>query len=439
MQKQRIRIYLEKSIVIIMLVVALLVAFFKPAVSIGMVGLLILSLLRFFLFNREKVVERIQRIDKILVFTFLFFLLWLLLSVFWSEDISGSIRRLRRFSSFLLLPIIIGVNADLIKSNLNKIIQAAVISTTVAAIPSFWFFIFPDQIPIGDGYSFIFNELTEPRDYIKFGAYSPFLDRLYFGYLTGFALLGMLILWIKEKRLSPIHWCYLLLIPLFVILGARGAQLAFGVAAIIGFFYFFIEKKKTETISNKGNFRESLILGGTTLLVGILLVLVVRSPRYAQIQWEWSEYQQNPTDYETISQHTVILRLMSWSHNIKLILEKPLTGFGLGDYVSAMQNSYDESDLVIPVHTNQQFLFFGVVAGLPAFFAFTLFYLFSGWFAWKRMKSKFAKLAVLSIWMYMMIVMLFDSPLNYHMPSFLFLCIWIGFVFSGTDDSRTNS
>lgn len=412
-----------------MLVVALLIAFFKPAVSIGMVGLLALSFLRFFLFNKKKVVDRIQDLDRGLVLVFLFFILWLGLSVFWSEDMSESIKRLRRFSPLLVLFIIIVVNADLVQSNLQRIIQAAVISCSAAALPTFWFFIFPDQIPLGDGYTFIFKELTEPRNYLKFGAYSPFLDRLYFGYLTAFCLLALLFLWLKENKLSAIHWFFLLLIPLLVMLGARGAQLAFSVAVMIGYFYFFIGKNTADLTRGKVNFRKYLIVGSSLLAVCILVVLVIRSPRYAQIQWEWSEYQQNPTDHESMSQHTVILRLMSWRHNVKLIKESPLYGFGLGGYVSAMENSYEESGIDLPVHTNQQFLFFGVVGGLPAFFLFTLFFLLSGWYAWKRMKSRPAQAAVLSIWLVMLIVMLFDSPLNYHMPSFLFLSIWLGFVF----------
>ena len=438
MKQFEFQTYLEKLMVVIMLVTALLMAFFKPAVSIGMGALVFLSLVRFFAFNKNEVWENLKKIDPPLIFLYVFFLLWLVLSVFWGNDVDEAFKRFQRFSGLLMIPLIIGINADLIQNHWRQIIKAAVISCSVAAMPTFWFFIFPEQVPIGDGYSFLFKELEAPRDYFKFGAYSPFLDRLYFGYLCGFCLLGMLYMWMRDKKPGSFHWSLLLLIPLLIILGARGAQLAFSLAVVAGVLYFLSGKRKAFNSSEKKAVSKYVLLASSMLAAAMLLVLVVQSPRYAQIHWEWSEVKQNPTDHEAMAEHTVILRLISWRHNLKLIKERPLTGFGIGDYVRTMEISYEKEGIELPVHTNQQFLFFGVVGGLPGFISFFLFFLLSAWYAWKRMKAKPARIGVVAIWIYMLVVMLFDSPLNYHMPAFLFLSVWMGVLFGGDGDWLEN-
>jgi len=430
--------YLEKTIVVVMIMTAVLIAFFKPAVSIGMVGLATLSLIRAFSSNKKIVIERGKIINPALGFIYLFFLMWLVLSVFWSVDVAEGLKRLQRFSVLLLIPLIVGINADLIIKYWRLIFKAGILSCSLAALPTFWFFIFPEKVPLGDGYTFIFKELEAPRDYFKFGAYSPFLDRLYFGYLCGFCLLGLIYFWIKDKKAGIFHLNFFLLIPLFIILGARGAQLAFSFSLIVGFFYFLFEKSDTKTLGNKTTVRKYAIAGSSLLVVALLIFLVVRSPRYAQIQWELGEYRENPSDHEAIAEHSVILRLISWSHNIALLKERPFLGFGMGDYVSTMEKSYEKAGINLPVHSNQQFLFFGVIGGLPGLLAFLLSFLFTGWFAWKRMKSKSTKAGIIVLWVYMFVVMMFDSPLNYHMPSFLFLSVWLGAYFTALESEFSN-
>lgn len=420
--------YLNYLITGVMVVTAFLLPFFKPAVTISMVSLFGLSLIRWYLDELCRPAETLSKLPRWLPLMYMFFLGWIILSAAWSTDVREAMRQIYNLGQLLLVPVLLIVNIDLIKHYFKWIFRAALAGCILAGLVTLWYYIYPEQIPVGEGYYYIVKKLSEPRNFEKFGAFSPFVDRLYFSYLTGFLLLGLWLRLLLKRGVWMEYVALVILVPLMVVLGGRGAQLALLVALSLSGIVFVWRPSPKKGAANL--LRLGFILAGMLLTLGVIVFGLSRTPRYAQIRWELQEYQRNPEDHERIANHTVLLRLLSWDHNLRLIRRHPLQGVGVGDYHRAMGISYEEEGLKIPVHNNQQFLYFGVIAGLPALGLFVFIFLVCGYYAWRFGEVTQAGLVVIAVWSYLCGVMLLDSPLNYVMPAFLLTTVWFGVFFA---------
>nr|MBS0037577.1 O-antigen ligase family protein [Saprospiraceae bacterium] len=368
----------DSLIPILWVALAFFLPFFKPAISIGMGALFVLSIYRFFIqkdlldFSGKK-----QVILKVLL-VYGLLLLWFLLSALWSTDGAEAWYRLKGFDELLLVPVLILGTRDFIYKYREYIFQAAVWGCTVAGVVALYFFAFPERIPIGEGYYYLLKELSAPRDYLRFGAYSPFLDRLYYGYLVGTVLLFFALKIFYGQAPRYYWWCLLVLIPLFAVIGARGAQLAFLLAGwvlfMVGTYRRLIGNRERVSRWAVGGFLTAQVV----LLAGVFYLVATQSERFSQLEWEIEEYLEDPRDFQQMTHHSSVLRWVSWEHNLKLMGEHPILGVGVGDYVPAMEASYLGKGVKLQVHSNQQFFYFGVVGGLVALFLFCVFFFASG-------------------------------------------------------------
>ena len=423
----------ESIMLCVWVAVVALMPFFKPAVSIAMGGLVFLSLWRLFVRPQLLDIGSVGRPFHVVMGIYILFLLWLFASVFWSTDAWEGWRKLTRLDELLILPLIAFASRDLLYKYREILFRALVWGCTLAGVITLYFFFFPDRIPIGDDYYYLLKELSESRDYAHFGAYSPFLDRLYFGYLTAAVLLGFALKAFFGEKLKMYGWTLLILLPLFYVLGARGAQLALLLALWI-LFTFWTYKFFSGSDGRLSRIRTLIFWIGNVVLCGsIFLVFLFTSDRFAQLKYELEGYRSHPEQFEQMVFHSSVLRWVSWEHNVKLIAQEPVFGVGIGDYHRAMEESYLRENTDLPIHTNQQFLYFGVIAGIPAFLLFVIFFFFSAYLLVRHSDKKPLRMAALCWWSFMFVVMVLDSPLNYTMPAFLFLLIWFSLFFQLPD------
>lgn len=432
--------YLNLLVALLLIATAFFMAFFKPAISIGMGSLFGISIIKWVLFTRP--ISRNQKLSGYfiaLISTYAFLLLWLLVSVSWSEAWMEAVKSALDYNELLLVPVIAYVNRDMVVQYFDKIFFAVVAGCAIASGITLYFVVFPEDIPMGGGYYYFLRELAEYRDFNKFGWYSPFLDRLYFSYLLGAVLL---VYWLKAM-VSKLKWFYwpllLFLLPAFWFLGGRGAQLALYLAVLASGIYFVASSKKGGSI---WKFKRKIVGAAVGLLIGGPLLFLLLKPsdsftlRYNQLRWEIDNYKEAGGDFESLQNQTAVLRLVSWEYNLRILRDYPLTGVGVGDYRTSMRDRYRENDVNLAVHSNQQFLFYGVIGGLPALLAFLLFFVGSGVFLFRKGGEKL-KSAAIAWWIYMGVVMMFDSPLLYQMPAFLFLIGWFGLFCSGVKSAKS--
>lgn len=421
----------------ILLLLPFFMAFFKPAVSIGLGVLSGLALVRLFLSSEvQKQALEIFRSRKWIFAVYGFLQAWMFLSVFWSGA-SDSFSRAMSFNEMLLVPLILLVFHRDIRSFLNSIIKSLAAGCTLAGMITLYFVVFPDQVPVGEGYVFLLKKIPAEVDHLRFGAYSPFLDRLYYSYLTAALILVLIFRYLYLQEKSWMYYSLIIHLPVFFFLGGRGGQLAFVIAVILGLVFLWIRRNQwwNGFSASKLKWLSALSVAG---LVGLFVLVSVSekySLRYNQLKWELQNYTSMDEADEEFQFQTVILRLTSWEHNLKLIRENPLIGVGIGDYRHAMGESYQREAVELPVHTNQQFLYFGVVGGLPLMIAFLVFFVGSFWNIFLH-GQPIVRLSVLVWWSFMATVMLFDSPLNYQMPAFLFLSVWFFLYFQFDREGR---
>jgi len=398
-----------------------------------LVGLVFLSLWRLSLHREWWSLRKTDPPIRLAMGIYSLLLLWLLASVFWSSDLGQGWQRLSGFDELLLVPLIVFASRDILYKYREILFRVLVWSCSLAGVITLYFFVFPDRVPIGDGYFYLLKELSEPRDYALFGAYSPFLDRLYFGYLTAAVLLGFALKAFFGEKLKNYGWALLILLPLFYALGARGAQLALMLALWI-LFTFWTYQFFSGSDRRLSRIRSLIFwIGNVVLWASIFLLLLFTSDRFSQLKWELEEYRSHPEQFEQMAHHSAVLRWVSWEHNVKLIAQKPVLGVGVGDYHRAMEESYLRENTDLPVHTNQQFLYFGVVGGVPALVLFVIFFFYSAYLLVRHSDKKPLRMAAMSWWSFMLVVMMLDSPLNYAMPAFLFLLIWFALFFQLPD------
>jgi hypothetical protein len=346
-------------------------------------------------------------------------ILWLLCTALWSTE--PAIVLALKFKGFFFFAIFSLFNSDVIQKRWKQYTRVYILSVFVATILCMSFSILTeDQLLHLTANNSLFRPFEKTIDSQAFGAYSPFIDRLHFSYLMGVGALfaAALVYYGHEKLWKGVMSSGLLIIGIFY-LGARGGQLAIALAAVIWFSY--LVGKKLSQYTSYGYYLSTL---GTLLVVSILFFMAFTyvpavSKRWHQARWEMEQYSSGQAKPEQLYYFTSVRRLLSWKYNLHLIKEHPVFGIGVGDYDRDMQALYDRDKVPVPVHRQQQFLYFWVVGGIPAFLLFVIAMLKI--FRWKRTNKP--RLLALSIVCFYCLTFLFDTPLNYKVGN-----MTLGFV-----------
>jgi len=265
----------------------------------------------------------------------------------------------------------------------------------------------------------------------KFGFYTPFIDRLSMGYFIGLSVLSSLWLWVSGRFCT---WFTLLLLGIFfmaaTILGGRGGQLALLAAlsawAVYGAHYL---------ITGVWNLPRRIAL---PILVAIPALLILLLPwalftyvpvvweRYNQLFWELSMLQNNTYQQYNYEHFTSLRRIYSWVGSWELVKNAPLLGVGTGDYRFALESVYKQNGWNVPVNAHHQFLqiwatigLYGLAAfiGIMAVFLRRLFTSVSGSLVW---------IFGVSVVVFYLVIFQFDSPLNMQASGMCFvLLLWL--------------
>ncbi len=402
--------------------------FSKGIHSVAYVGLLVASMVGFFIGRRD-----FYESDFLKKTLFPVFILMgtLAISLLYTQQIDEGLTILLSRSKMIGVPLILALNADLIRKRYFHYVFIFIRGVAIAACITCLFFCLPASIvqALTNTTTFLQEYIIHEKTY-AFGGYSPFIDRLQFSYLIVIAF--FLECWstyqlVPPKRFPylPINFHSIILLVTLVILGARGAQLGFllGIGVwIIGIYFQYGHPK---IMARSGTAISYLLLIGglgiTTILLPFLAYKTIPTlqERYNQLKWEIGTYQDGTIEAYDYTHFTSIRRLLSWQHSWTLIQEQPLLGTGIGDYRLALEKSYAKDRLTIPVHTHSQFLYYWVSAGVFALLAFVglmIYWLYQG----IRQNQYWKSVLFISLFAFYLLVFLLDAPLNFQVGAMSF-------------------
>lgn len=351
----------------------------------------------------------------------------LALSLIYTEEIELGLDMVFRKNAYVLLPLIVFVNQSLFREKIMDYFKIFLVGLTLSGLVTMILFCIPQEslAVFIEGKDWL-REFTPDPNRLAFGIYSPFMDRLQFGYLLG---MGVLIhLWFLMKKQISIKGVisFTIVMMTLIFIGARGAQLAFAIASFSLFLMWFFGQKHQS--KRKQIFVASGILIGFALMPLILYCYVPAvTERYNQMLWELDLYiNHDITQYDYIN-FTSVRRIFSWVNTWELIQSNWLFGVGIGDVVRDLEQVYLSKNLKCPPNSHNQFLLFWVSAGLFGLIASLLSILAYLKAIWSRPNGNTKNLA-LSFLLYYLIIFLFDVPIWYSIGIngfFTFFCLFL--------------
>ncbi len=406
--------------------------FSKGIVSVAYVGLLVVSLVGIVVgrsaFYESIILKQILLPVFILIGT-------LGISLLYSEDINEGLKILLSQSKMIGIPLILALNADLIRKRYCHYVFIFIRGVAIAACITILFFCLPASVvqTLSNTTGFLQEYIVHEKAY-AFGGYSPFIDRLQFSYLIVVAF--FLECWSTYHLTPPKNFPYLpinfhssILLIALVILGARGAQLGFLLGIGIWIVGIYLQYGHPKMAAQKGSAISYLILIGGLVCTTVLLPFVAYQTiptlqeRYDQLKWEIGTYQDGTIQNYEYTHFTSIRRLLSWKHSWELIQAQPLLGTGIGDYRLELEEAYAKDQLTIPVHTQSQFLFYWVSSGILSFLVFIG--LLGYWLLQGIQQNQYwKKVLFISLFAFYILVLLLDAPLNFQVGAMTFWWIY---------------
>ncbi len=351
------------SAFLILLLISL--PFSKGINSVAIVGLALLAIARL---SKSKKIE----FQWIIIYPIL---VWcsLLLSMTYTSNTANGWQQLYHQIHLLLLPLIFIAHQKELKQRFHFYLAIFNLAVGMAALITLGFYVSNEQTAQA-----IANQFSLLKPYIlheakdAFGAYSPFLDRLHFGYLVSIALLASLFQIIagmnSRKLLTGVN--ILVLFSTLIILGARAAQIGTLLAVLLVTILMHQSILRYLFGTRFSDKMASLIfVVGVLLSVWLLSWLLYKNvpaiqTRYNQMLWEIAVMENNTyTDY-SYTHFTSIRRIWSWKNTMTLIQHYPILGVGVGDLNDELALIYQKYSPAFPVNYHQQFLYYWSSAGL---------------------------------------------------------------------------
>ncbi len=400
----------------------------KGATSVVVVVLMLLSLLKL-----KKGLPKAKKQDWALLSPIAIFIT-LAISLFYSSNLNKAFDLLYRQNAFLFFPIIFYLHKDFLLPRISTYLQTFSYAMLFVAVLTLVFFFLPESSIINITQKLFFlQDYTPQHERIAFGAYSPFTDRLQFGYLLGIALFIQFWMAFQHEKYLFHSTTALILGATLLILGARGAQIAFLLAIPIWIGLIYHRYMHSHVERKIGKFASITLISLSTsfILLGLPYAAYKNVPafaeRYNQLKWEIRVFQLNDLQSHDYVHFTSIRRIMSWSNTYKLIQQHPIVGTGLGDLEKGLDILYKKDALRFPVNSHNQFLYYWASAGILAFLAFVYSFFLFGMATWKESKWHYQALN-LSFGCFFFIIFLFDVPLIYQVGStsfYTFYCLFL--------------
>jgi len=350
-------------------------------------------------------------------------LVWYSISAFYSESFLEGLHQAFRQHAFLSVPLCFWALSDWLSSRLPKLIDLFIGSVVFHCLLTLVFFgltettvaSIAETIPLLKDYEIL-------TDRLKFGLYTPLLDRLHFAYLIGFGILYLSYDLIHHgtKAIKIIQGLILLLS--FALIGARGAQLSLLIALGIGGLSYAIAYLKRLNLSPE------IYQQRQTAAVVTLLIVVLTTPylayktipavqkRYDQLEWEMRLIDNGDYLKEEYQYFTSLTRIRSWKNGWNIIKEHSVLGVGIGDYRGALEQKNAEYADKVPVHNQNFFLYIWGAAGIFSLLCFVgAIWVYTRSF-WKGKQHSFRHLA-LAYMIFVIVSCMIDAFLKYHIGS----------------------
>ena len=337
---------------------------------------------------------------KIIVYPTVVLFLILTVSILWSSDLHQAIFHLKRYLAFILIPITLyyWLYADF--SALIKGLRYLGYSLVLAFSITIIWNIIPTHLGVflSDTLHFLVQPFPNSNRAL-FGWYVPFMERIHFSNLLFYCSLYFFFIYFKTQSLKD----FILFLILFLgpfILGARASMLGAVICIPFMALYYFSKKSLQVNVYYLGMF----ILFITA--VSYVVVPQIKS-RYYQTTYELQAIQDGTylnKDYKHFATYT---RLVSWKTAKDIYFQKPILGYGIGDYLEEFQDTYTNHypNLIVTYHS-QWLLFLGIfgAVGLIFYLGFYLYY-------WIKFDHTDAVLYIGCFSLYTAIIWFFDAGL----------------------------
>lgn len=393
--------------------------FSKAVASLAVVGLLLGALWKIRQFRHAN--------QEYVFYTPVIIFIVLTVSLLYSTNFSSGWDHLYRQNPMLLFPFIILTDRLLFSNRLTTYFRYFVYAVAVVCLITLFFYFIPSSLAevITERLSFL-KPYQAPEIQDAFGAYSPFLDRLHFGYMIGIACLVQLWLIFKYSFTWMQGLVFLTLGATMLILGARGAQIGLLLAVSVWTIWW--------TWSYLQFYSPNRYMSGLFISLSLILLLIVPylayqylpavQTRYNQLIWEVQTFYDGTYLRFSYTHFTSLRRILSWQSMWEIVMQQPILGVGIGDYNDTLKSIYLEKHADFPPNTHQQFLFYWGAAGLAGFLAFCMsfvvFLIHS-----LRINSLPSKVLGVCFFTFFFVVFLLDTPLLYQAGSMSFWLFYL--------------
>ncbi len=371
------------------------------------------------------------------IFSLLFVLL--LPGLISSENLSNGLSFLFMQIGYVVLPVLIILNKDLLVQKHHSLLNYFIKSCTIAALATLILFFIPEDmvIKLTENISFL-KPYEKTVNRVSFGLYSPFIDRLHFSYLLVLAML--FYAWMYFKKLpSPSLIFPLTILITFILLGGRGAQLAWLLLIPLWIVTYFYTSSPRSVNQPKNR-----------LIVPLVLVAVFATPylayqfippvkkRYDQLFWELKLVRSGEYKQWNYEHFTSLRRLLSLKHHIALIKKSPWIGVGIGDYREDLQAAYDGDasiGLNLSSNANNQYLFYWANAGILSLLLFLFVLYYWTYSALQYTNDSIDKTLIISFILFFGFILVFDVFIIYQIGIMSF-CVFGGLIYLVTKNQN---
>ncbi|MCO5248519.1 MAG: O-antigen ligase family protein [Chitinophagales bacterium] len=336
------------------------------------------------------------------------------ISSLWSSDIAIGLKNTKAYLPFLLFPYCF----QYILKNNRKAILTGIRFLGFSLLVAYFITIIWNIIPQEKAYqlSTSLSGLVKPftfSDKYLFGWYVPFMERIHFSNLLSLSALSFVFLFFRTKKIYDILIALILSSAPFL-LGARASMI--GVLMYVSFLFIYAIRKSSKKISLY------ILIGGIVVgsMASFLFYPNIKA-RYNQTMYELKAIQDHSLKDKDYTHFATLTRFVSWRHAWDLFVEKPVVGYGIGDYLSKYEARYHEKNADLQMTYHSQFLYFLGVFGIMGFTLFLISYLYYGF----QLQISLSKMYFLCFTIYIFCVWFFDTGLlqKKEMMAFtLFIC-----------------
>lgn len=289
----------------------------------------------------------------------------------YTENFQKGLQIVMKSHRFVFFPLAILLNAALVKQHLFRYLNAFLLGLTAASIFTLGLLLLPEPTVIQLVKDFpVLSDYPLNDDRLRYGLYSPFIDRIQYSDLLGIGMVCTLYLAMKTERklLYSLLAGFMLLTSM--LLGGRGGQLGLfgGICIFItGNAFIFFYPKLRERIGKTA---------AISALMGFIFTLTVIAPlgiyqlvpsvkkRYDQMLLELRVFAKDTNNKVNYEHKTTVRRIVSWQNHWEIVKENPVFGVGTGEYESALNEAYATDKYTLPVNSHSQYLHLWVTLGI---------------------------------------------------------------------------